>query len=80
MSRRKPVRKTTVYLPDELKVKIEETAVREGRSEADVIRDALEQSVARRRAPEPRVPLPNLALGDPTVAERAGDLLEGFGE
>lgn len=73
------MKKTTLYLPDELKKRIEEAALEQGRSEADVIREALDTSVQRPRA-EPRIPLPGVGLGDPTIAERAGDLLDGFGE
>ncbi|HKO57904.1 MAG TPA: CopG family transcriptional regulator [Thermoanaerobaculia bacterium] len=73
------MKKTTLYLPDELKKRIEETASADGRSEADVIRDAIASSVQRRQG-QPRIPLPGVTLGDPTIAERAGDLLDGFGE
>lgn len=74
------MKKTTLYLPDELKEQIETLARAEGRSEANVIRDAISMAVASRKAPEPRIPLPGMSLGDPSVAERAGDLLDGFGE
>ena len=74
------MKKTTLYLPDELKEKLEDVARLEGRSEADVIRDALAAAVNSRRPPEPRIPLPGFRLGDPSIAERAGELLAGFGE
>ena len=75
------MKKTTLYLPDDLKKKIEQVAKEEGRSEADVIRDAISSAVeAKPIYPAPRVPLPGMKLGDPNIAERAGDLLEGFGE
>ena len=74
------MKKTTLYLPDELKKRVESAAREAGRSEADVIRDALSTAIAEQRPPAPRVPLPGVRLGDPTVAERAGDLLDGFGE
>jgi len=74
------MKKTTLYLPDELKEQIELLAKAEGISEATVIRDAIATAVNTRRRPEPRAPLPGLRLGDSTVAERAGDLLEGFGD
>ncbi|HVR41472.1 MAG TPA: CopG family transcriptional regulator [Thermoanaerobaculia bacterium] len=74
------MKKTTLYLPDELKEKVEAVAKEDGRSEAQVIRDALATAVEARRPPKPRLPLPGIILGDPTVAERAGELLEGFGE
>jgi Ribbon-helix-helix protein, copG family len=74
------MKKTTLYLPDELKERVETVARAAGRSEADVIRDAIAVAVAVQRAPDPRIPLPGMSLGDPTVAERAGELLDGFGE
>ena len=74
------MKRTTVFLPDDLKKAIESVAKREGRSEADVIRDALESSLQRRQAPRPRVPLTRRGLGDPTVARRVDELLEGFGK
>jgi hypothetical protein len=74
------MKKTTLYLPDDLKRRVETIARQEGRSEADVLRDAIAAAVAGRRAPAPRVPLPGVSLGDPTIAERADDLMKGFGE
>jgi Arc/MetJ-type ribon-helix-helix transcriptional regulator len=74
------MKKTTLYLPDDLKGQIESAAREEGRSEADVIRDALAVALSARRPPAPRIPLPGMKLGDPSVAERAGELLDGFGE
>lgn len=74
------MRKTTVYLPDELKAAIEQLAERERRSEADIIRRALQQAVHASTPPAPRVPLAEAGLGDPTIAERVDDVLEGFGE
>ena len=74
------MKKTTLYLPDELKERIESLARAEGRSEADVIRDAISTAVEARRPPEPRLPLPGVKLGNATIAERAGDLMDGFGE
>lgn len=71
------MKKTTIYLPDDLKQKVEQTAASQGKSEADVIRDAVAAAVVR---PRPRIPLPGFTLGDPTIAERAGELLDGFGE
>jgi metal-responsive CopG/Arc/MetJ family transcriptional regulator len=72
------MKKTTIYLPDKLKEQVEEVAKREGKSEADVIRNALFEAVEREK-PEPHVPLEGFSLGDPTIAERAGDLMDGFG-
>lgn len=74
------MKKTTLYLPDELKEAVESMARSEGRSEADVIRDALSAAVDSRLLPEPLVPLPGMTLGDPSIAERAGELLDDFGK
>jgi Arc/MetJ-type ribon-helix-helix transcriptional regulator len=74
------VKKTTIYLPDEMKAEIEKIASAENRSEADVIRDAILQRIATRTPPAPRIPLFENELSDPTVAERVEELLEGFGE
>jgi len=74
------MKKTTLYLPDDLKEKIEVVARVERCSEADVIRDAISTAVEARHPPEPRIPLPGVRLGNPSVAERAEDFLDGFGE
>ncbi len=68
--------KTTLYLPKELKQRIETAARREGRSEAAIIREALDHYV--RPGHRPKAGL--FSSGDPTLAERVDDLLaEGFG-
>ena len=72
------MKKTTLYLPDDLKDKIERLASREGKSEASVIRDAIAAAVTS-AAPEPRIPLMAKGLGDSTIAERVDELLEDFG-
>lgn len=70
------MQKTTVYLPKELKQRIETVARREGRSEAAVIRAALDQYVGASRPPRSGL----FASGDATLAGRVDDLLaEGFG-
>jgi len=75
------VKRTTIYLPDDLKRQLEQAARREGRTEADVIREALADALASRERPRPTVPLSDAGLGDPTIAERVEELLvEGFGK
>ncbi len=70
------VEKTTVYLPKELKQRIKAAARREGRSEAAVIRAALDLYAQPRKRPRSGL----FSSGDPTLAERADELLaEGFG-
>lgn len=69
--------KSTVYLPPELKRRLSRLARRSGRSEASLIREALEQLTA---ADSPR-PQPGLfRSGDPHLAERVDEALKGFGE
>lgn len=66
-------KKTTVYLPDDLKAAVEGEARRRGLAEAEVIRQAIADAVQR--------PRPQAAIidGEP-FAERADELLAGFGE
>ncbi len=74
------MKKTTLYLPDDLKHKVELAAKKQGRSEADVIRDAIEAAV-KSAAPRPRIPLVDRGLGASNIAERVDELLDelGFG-
>ena len=72
------MRRTTIYLPDELKAALERTAVAEGKSEADVVRGALAAATIDQRYPKPRLPL--FDSGDPTLADRVDEeLASGFG-
>ena len=67
------MRKTSVYLPDDLKEALAREAARRGASEADVIRAALRDAVER------PAPTAGLFAAEP-FAERVDDLLDGFGE
>lgn len=63
------IEKTTVYLPESLKVAVKRAASATGTSEAGLIRNALERATSEAVAPRPRLPLfrsrtPNLAEGD----------------
>ena len=71
------VKRTTIYLPDELKSTLARAAKEEHRTEADLIREGV-QLLLRSRQPEPRLPL--FASGQADLAERVDDLLAGFGE
>jgi predicted transcriptional regulator len=66
-------RKTTIYLPVELKAAVEREARRLGSSEAEVIRQAVAAAVT---APRPRA---GFLDGEPFAA-RADELTAGFGE
>lgn len=70
--------KTTVYLPEGLKRRVEQLAQAERRSEAEIIRAALEQFTAAQERPRPKLPL--FASGRGDIAEQVDELLaEGFG-
>ena len=72
------MKRTTVYLPDDLKAALERTAAAEGRSEAEIVRSALTAATAVHAQPKPRLPL--FDSGDATLAERVDDeLAAGFG-
>jgi Arc/MetJ-type ribon-helix-helix transcriptional regulator len=70
--------KTTVYIPEPLKERVRRVAAEESRSEAAVIRDALEAYTAAKERPRPTLPLFKSGRGD--IARRVDELLaEGFG-
>lgn len=73
------MKRTTIYLPDDLKAGVERIAEAEQRTEADVIREAIAGVVAARVPPAPLVPLFEDELTAPDIAERVDELLEGFG-
>ncbi len=70
------MRKTTVYLPEDLRLAIRAHAARRGVSEAEVIRESIRQAVVESR------PLPRFGLfaSEEPIADRVDELLNGFGE
>ena len=70
------VEKTTLYLPENLKVAVKRAAAERGVSEAEIIRESIRVSVGGVR-PRPRGAL--YSGGQPT-ARYAEELLAGFGE
>ena len=66
--------RTTVYLPDSLKRGVEQLARQRLCSEAEVIRQAIQDAIAR---PKPE---PGFIPGDSAWAERVDDYLAGFGD
>jgi len=69
--------KTTVYLPEDLKRRLEQLARERETSEASLIREAVEQLVGS--APTRR-PFPLFHSGDGNLAERVDEeLAKGFG-
>ena len=72
--------KTTVYLPDPLKRALAAASETEGKSEAEIIREAVQEWVERTARRPPRLPLVDAALGDSAIARHVDDLLDdGFG-
>jgi hypothetical protein len=75
------VKRTTVYLGDDQKRRLEEIAARTARSEAELIRlgvdRVIEEYRLRRRKPQVLFALEDPVLDDP---DRADEALEGFGE
>ncbi len=73
------MRRTTIYLPDELKLALQRTAAAQGTSEAEIVRHALEAAIAEQSVPALRMPL--FDSGDATLAERVDEeLAAGFGD
>jgi hypothetical protein len=72
------MKKTTVYLPEDLKSALGRIAKEKGCSEAELIREAIGELVRNTEPPRPRLPL--FSSGDPTLAERIDEELVGFGE
>ena len=70
------VQKTTLYLPEDLKVAVKRVAAKRGVSEAEIIRESIRESVGRVRA-RPRGGL--YSSGQP-IARNAEEMLAGFGE
>lgn len=74
------MKQTTLYLPEELKQRLRAAAEQDGRTEASIVREALEEALSRREV-RPTLPLFEDDWGDPTLAERVDELLaeHGFG-
>lgn len=73
------MKRTTIYLPDELKAALERTAAAQGKTEAEIVRSAVANATAQHAHPAPTLPL--FTSGDPTLAERVDEVLaDGFGE
>ena len=53
-------------------------AERESRSEASIVREAVQAALDKRDAPVPELPLFD-GWGDPTLADRVDELLAGSG-
>lgn len=67
--------KTTVYLSDSLKKRVEQAAREEGRPEAEIIRAALDEYTVR-HAPRPTLPL----FDNVRPVEDWDEAMKGFGK
>jgi Ribbon-helix-helix protein, copG family len=72
------VTKTTIYLPDDLKQAVARLAAASGRSEAEVIREAIGALVRGSDRPRPKGGL--FTSGEPSLSENAEEALAGFGD
>ena len=73
------VKRTTIYLPEEMKTAIEWEAARRGVTEAEVIRDAVRNHLSE--AVTPMHDLPVFAEGfGVEIATRVDELLEGMAD
>ncbi|MGH3089423.1 MAG: CopG family transcriptional regulator [Rubrobacteraceae bacterium] len=72
------MKKTTIYLPEDLKSSLGRIAKERGISEAALIRKAVQELVRGAEPPRPRLPL--FSGDDPTLARRFDEELRGFGE
>jgi plasmid stability protein len=70
--------KTTFYLPDDLKRSLRMMAAASGRSEADLIREAISAQVQAHTRPRPQGQL--FESGEPSLAVSAEEALAGFGD
>jgi hypothetical protein len=72
------MRKTTVYVPDDLKADLARASAATGRSEAELIREGIRLVTVETGGVTPRLPL--FESGEPDLAERVDEHLAGFGE
>lgn len=71
------MRRTTIYLPDDLKRALEHVAAARGSSEAELVREAIRTLTMGAPPPRPRLPL--FRSGKRRLAERVEAALAGFG-
>jgi hypothetical protein len=70
------VRKTTIYLPDDLQAAVKRVAQQRGVPEAEVIRESIRAALGTSK-PRPRGAL---YTGTEPIARSVDELLEGFGD
>ena len=72
------MRKTTVYLPDDVKENLSRLAAQTGESEAELIRQALIMLTTAAERPRPKGRLFDSQSGG--LADKVDEALAGFGE
>jgi hypothetical protein len=72
------MRKTTVYLSDDLKLMLKRVAGDRGMSESEVIREAIEEYTRTHIRPRPRLPL--FSIGEFEPITDWDEAMRGFGE
>lgn len=72
------MKKTTVYLPDDLKRALARVAAQRQLSEAELLREAVGAITAAAEAPAPRLPL--FRGKGPSIAAEIDKALKGFGQ
>ena len=72
------MKKTTVYLPDDLKRALTRVAAERQLSEAELLREAVATITAAAEAPAPRLPL--FRAKGPSIAGDIDKALKGFGQ
>jgi Arc/MetJ-type ribon-helix-helix transcriptional regulator len=69
--------KTTVYLPDDLKARLERVAAESHQSEAEIIREGVRLALEQHEPARPQSGI--FSSGIAQFSERVDELLEGFG-
>ena len=72
------MKKTSVYLPDDLKRALARVATARGLSEAELLREAVSTITAATETPVPRLPL--FRGKGPSIAGDIDKALKGFGQ
>lgn len=70
--------RTVIELPEDLKAELERVAAETGRSEAEIICEGIRLAIAQLSPPAPHAGI--FDSGDPYLAEKVDELLEGFGQ
>lgn len=72
------VKKTTIYLPADLKARLDRAAAENGRPAAAIIREGIALAVAQQSPPSPTMPI--FVSADRHFAEQVDQHLAGFGD